>query len=278
MSNIKKLMLLIICFFCITLPCRVDAEEHRWSEWIFSVQPTCTKAGSAYRKCDIRPEYVHYEEKILPALGHDYKVSVTKATCTAPGEKKYTCSRCGDTYTEPFGEMTDHEYMITETAPSCTEAGIRTYTCKYCGKSYTESFGEAVGHKYECIEKTASSCETDGEAVFICSVCGDTYSEIIPKTGHSYGEWITDKEPTKESAGHAYAICKNNPEHKTEKTLPALKGGFDFKWNTLDTVFTVVNVSLIGLFGFILYPFFLILLWIKRKRKEAEEKMENEEI
>jgi len=65
----------------------------------------------------------------------------------------------------------------------------------------------------------------------------------------------------------------------TEASKDASDGassGGGFQINTLDVVFTVANVSLLAAFGIVLHPMFLIIFWVKKKRKEAEEDMEEE--
>lgn len=72
---------------------------------------------------------------------HNYKSSVTKkATCAEKGVKTYTCSKCGDSYTEAIPKTDKHEYTseITKKA-TVSETGIKTFTCSVCGDSYTET-------------------------------------------------------------------------------------------------------------------------------------------
>lgn len=54
----------------------------------------------------------------------------TPATCQAAGEKTYTCSVCGDTYTEPVATIA-HNYVKS------VDGYVTTYTCNAgCGDSY----------------------------------------------------------------------------------------------------------------------------------------------
>ncbi|MDO4618973.1 MAG: hypothetical protein Q4B31_05555 [Clostridia bacterium] len=63
--------------------------------------------------------------RILPKLPHTYTETITKeATATEDGEKTFTCSKCGDTYTEVIpatGEATPEEPTIT---PEPTETPV----------------------------------------------------------------------------------------------------------------------------------------------------------
>ncbi len=72
---------------------------------------------------------------------HSYTSSITKeATCVEEGVKTFTCSKCGDSYTETIPKTDEHNYTseITKEA-SVSETGIITYTCTLCGHSYTET-------------------------------------------------------------------------------------------------------------------------------------------
>lgn len=61
---------------------------------------------------------------VIPALGHDYTGEVTKEpTVDAEGERTYTCSRCGDTYTEPIPKEIPEGLWISGLASSVTYTG-----------------------------------------------------------------------------------------------------------------------------------------------------------
>ena len=62
---------------------------------------------------------------------HSYTATVTTAaTCTTPGVRTYACA-CGESYTEEI-PATGHSYVRTE------ENGNYVYTCSACGDSYSE--------------------------------------------------------------------------------------------------------------------------------------------
>ena len=65
------------------------------------ISPTCTESGwSEEVICSVCGEVIEAREE-LAALGHDYTSEVeTEPTEDTPGVRRYTCSRCGDTYTE----------------------------------------------------------------------------------------------------------------------------------------------------------------------------------
>lgn len=93
---------------------------------------------------------------------HRYGETVTKeATCKEEGVKTFTCSVCGDTYTEPMEKLA-HTFADA----TCTAAK----TCTACGAAE----GEAAGHTFAAATCTAAKT---------CSVCGAAEGEAL---GHSY--------------------------------------------------------------------------------------------
>ena len=66
--------------------------------------------------------------------------------------------------------------------------------------------------------------DTDGERIYTCNICGFSFSRILPATGHSWGEWVTDKQPTCTTPGHQYRICTKhqNDPHIEEQEIPEL--------------------------------------------------------
>ncbi|MBQ7415820.1 MAG: InlB B-repeat-containing protein, partial [Oscillospiraceae bacterium] len=60
----------------------------------------------------------------------------------------YVMGEPGTTYYTTVIETTcGHKYEAVVTAPTCTEAGYTTYTCSACGDSYTEAGEAALGHE-----------------------------------------------------------------------------------------------------------------------------------
>lgn len=64
---------------------------------------------------------------------HNYTSAITTpATCVAKGVETFTCTNCGDEYTQDIDPKGEHDYAKT------TDGYVTTYTCKYgCGDSYT---------------------------------------------------------------------------------------------------------------------------------------------
>ena len=141
---------------------------------------------------------------------HQYVYSVmANNSCGNDGMGKYTCSVCGDMYTEIIPatgnhrydnacdakcnvcyktrEVEDHPYVGAQTKdPSCGVEGVMTYTCSECGDSYTEAI-EALTHAYAESARTEATCGVAGSITYTCGNCGDSYDEAIEATGeHTY--------------------------------------------------------------------------------------------
>lgn len=120
---------------------------------------------------------------------HSYSGEITtEGNCVEPSIKTYTCTICGDSYTEeipPYGEHSwSGWYTIQE--PTCTQEGIKWQKCYGCYEEETSPI-PALEHNYSNWNViTDSGCETTGEKQKICSRCGDVQSEIIPATAHCY--------------------------------------------------------------------------------------------
>ncbi len=88
--------------------------------------------------CNINEDYVEHT--------HTYTATVTTApTCTTDGEATYTCTVCGDTYTEPIPATGDHVDEDNDGyCDTCDEMMQGGDHCKYCGKIHDGFFGWLV--------------------------------------------------------------------------------------------------------------------------------------
>ena len=128
---------------------------------------------------------------------HSYEEEVTQApSCTDKGVKTFTCSECGDAYTEEIDALGhSYEEEVTQ-APTCTDKGVKTFTCSECSDSYTEEI-DAHGHSYDEEITITPTCTEAGEKNLTCSECGDTKTEEIPALGHKDedGDSVCDNCP-----------------------------------------------------------------------------------
>ncbi len=194
----------------------IEVEEDHVHSWekTSETAPTCTADGTTTYTCSVCGDT--YTET-TPATGHSYNSVVTAPTCTDEGYTTHTCSTCGDTYTDSTVPALGHDYVETISSATCTTNGVATYTCSRCGDTYTEAI-PATGHKYTAtvVEPT---CTEDGTTTYTCSVCGDTYTETTPATGHSYTSVVT--QPTCTEDGYTTYTCENCGDSYTSDVVPS---------------------------------------------------------
>ena len=133
----------------------------------------------------------------------------------------------------------DHKYKLTENTATCTEAGTATYTCTKCGDSYTESVA-ANGHspatavEENRVEATCAAAGSYDEVVY-CSVCNAEISrtqKTIEKIAHTPAAAVEENrvEATCTAAGSydevVYcSVCKAEIS-RTQKTIDKLPHDF----------------------------------------------------
>ena len=152
----------------------------------------CTEAGSESIHCSICDAVKEDSEREIQAKGHSWdegKVT-TEATCTATGEKTYTCTVCGTTRTEEIpakGHTWNTDYTVDKEA-TCTEAGSESIHCSICDAVKEDSAREipAKGHSWdEGKVTTEATCTETGETTYTCTVCGTTRTEVIQAKRHT---------------------------------------------------------------------------------------------
>ena len=159
---------------------------------------------------------------VVQNCDHNYVVETVKeATCATAGERKYTCSKCGNSYKETVAATGDHNYVshVTKEA-TCTEDGEATYTCSVCGNSYTDTV-KATGHSYEATIAEDATCTLPGTRVYICSECDASYTEEIPATGHTESEFMVTKEPGIFTKGEQQITCTTCGEVLASEVIPS---------------------------------------------------------
>ena len=125
---------------------------------------------------------------IIAALGISFLIfSLTKAG------KQLLCS---------------HSYVSTVTEATCTNLGYTTYSCPKCDKIKTDDYTSELGHIFSATELIEpATCTKNGTQYRECIVCGHYEHIPVLTQGHSYSEWVTDKEATDSETGLRYTIC-----------------------------------------------------------------------
>jgi len=195
------------------------------------VAPTCTSEGYTIYECNEVPGLT-YKGDFTDKTPHTYDEGVVtkEATIYEKGVKTFTCSACGDTYTEdiPMVEKTWHKGDTV--APTCTEQGYTVYICDQ-DATLTENrdFVDALDHDWgEGVVTKAATCTEDGEKTFTCSRDGATKTEVIPAVGHKWDDGTITTPATCEASGVKTYKCLNDgcTETKTEE-IAALGHNYD---------------------------------------------------
>lgn len=193
----------------------IAKTEHDYEDTV--VKPTCTERGYTEHICKVCAD--SYKDDYTPALGHDHISQITKqVACETDGEKTFTCTRCGDTYTEAI-PATGHNDVVTVVEPTCTADGYTEHKCKDCGRVVRSDVTKALGHDYASKITTKASCTEDGVLTYICTRCDESYTEKIPATGHKYNDVVT--EASCDKGGYTLHTCANcGDSYKDDFTAP----------------------------------------------------------
>ena len=144
---------------------------------------------------------------------------ITEATCTEPGQIKYTCKNNPDHiyYDDIPVDEDAHDWSAwTESkAATCTEKGEETRVCSNNDEHVDTRETKALGHtEGEAVteNEVAATCTTDGsyDTVVYCTVCGEELSRettTVDALGHSYDNGVVTTAPTCEGAGVKTFTC-----------------------------------------------------------------------
>ncbi|MDE6200331.1 MAG: hypothetical protein K2M47_00415, partial [Clostridiales bacterium] len=172
------------------------------------------------------------ELKILASHNLTF-VDIQNKTCTTDGVLAHDhCSVCNKDFIDGV-EKTAAELKIAaahtwgsdavRVEPDCTTDGSVTGTCTVCGITDVEVLPK-LGHDIVRHYPQAPTCTESGWGMYESCSRGDysTYEEIDP-LGHSWGEFVIDKQPTCTAEGSKSKHCTRCDE-KFEVTAIAALG------------------------------------------------------
>lgn len=157
---------------------------------------------------------------------HSYSRTVTKAsTCTQHGIMTYTCTICGDTYTEEL-PLTSHDYYEVKTVPStCKRQGYTLYSCTICGEEYKDNYQPLAPHTYTSELTVQPDCTENGERTYTCTECGSQKTETVLALGHDFKSYRTVPSTCKEQ-GYTVYKCSRCGEEENRDPMPLASHNF----------------------------------------------------
>ena len=123
---------------------------------------------------------------------HEYELTENTATCTEAGTATYTCTKCGDSYTEDVPAKGHTEVIDAAVEPTCTETGLTEGKhCSVCNEVLVaQTVVPAKGHTEVIDAAVEPTCTetglTEGKH---CSVCNEVLvaQNVIDKLPHDFG-------------------------------------------------------------------------------------------
>ena len=232
-----KLGKTLVCNTVVAGKVTIECASHKYADnWTQKSAATCTAAEKLHRFCTVCGSGEQIKDG-KDALGHDFKVNTTPATCEADGKEVTTCSRCDYTSTKTLPKLGHKFTKYTQVkAPTCTEVGKEEATCDHegCTKTNTRDI-KALGHKFgEFKETKAPTCTEKGTKTASCenAGCTEIKTEDIPALGHEVKEWTVTEEATLEKEGKRTGTCdrcKETIEEPIPKLTKEVKTGDDAK-------------------------------------------------
>ena len=114
--------------------CRVAADFMHYYVTEAGELAVYTDSGQAY-------EASFFVTDTPVTCNHNYSMTeLSKRTCEQQGIRRYSCSRCGSSYTE-YLAATEHKYYVRKIPASLSEGEKISYTCQNCGLTHIRYTG-----------------------------------------------------------------------------------------------------------------------------------------
>jgi len=176
---------------------QVAAKGHT-KQTVAGYPATCKDAGLTDGVvCTVCGETL-VEQEVIPAGEHNYVAVVTDPTCTEAGYITYTCSGCGDTYTEAGEAALGHgEYTYTDNEDGKTH----TIACGKCDYTTTEDHtfvdgadcvcgASAHTHALTLVEAKEPTYGIAGNTAYYTCECGKYFSDAAGENEIAEGSWV----------------------------------------------------------------------------------------
>jgi len=191
-------------------------------------EPTCEEKGSVEATAVfLNPGFgIQTKAVTVPASHKLIHHAAASAGCETGAVQEYwECELCGSLFgnaaatwklsAPAVGKPLGHNYAFSDYAerPTCQDDGLARYVCTRCGDEKTEEVPASPRyHVYDYEHQDGawkSSCSEHGGVVYHCTVCGAKTVIELPLLDHEWGDWVVEKEATKDATGLMTAKCKN---------------------------------------------------------------------
>ena len=191
-------------------------------------EPTCEEKGSVEAAAVfLNPGFgIRTQAVTLPASHKLIHHAAAAAGCEKGAVQEYwECELCGSLFgnaaatwnlsAPAVGKPLGHSYAFSDYAerPTCQDDGVARYVCTRCGDEKTEEvLASPRYHVYDFEHQDGawkSTCSQHGGVVYHCTVCGAKTVVELPLLDHEWGDWVVEKEATKDATGLMTAKCKN---------------------------------------------------------------------
>ncbi|MDO4379884.1 MAG: hypothetical protein Q4D20_03305 [Clostridia bacterium] len=190
---------------------KVAPLGHSFTNYVSDNNATCTADGTKTAKCDRCAETKTIADE-GSKLAHTPSAWITdkNSSCTEGGTKHTECTVCHTVIETAEIPADGHNYVAVVTAPTCTTEGFTTYTCSVCGESYTDSKVAPLGHSFtNYVSDNNATCTADGTKTAKCDRCDETktIADEGSKLAHTPSAWITDKNSSCTEGGTKHTEC-----------------------------------------------------------------------
>ena len=169
-----------------------DTASHTKDSGTVTTEAACTTAGVKTYKCSVCDYEMETEE--IAALGHSYSAEWT----SDDDNHWHACTRDGCTeVSEKAAHDWDDGEVIIE--PKCVTIGKKKFTCQTCGATKTATVS-STGHSFSSEWTSDSSSHWHA-----CTNSGCT--TVNGKAAHSFGEYSSNNDATKNSDGTKTRSC-----------------------------------------------------------------------
>ena len=220
-----------------TIPCLGD---HVFDKETGRQPATCTEDGYVTYECSAHTDCGATSRVVLPATGHNEKLTYTAASCEAAGKSEMICDTCKVVLETKEIPATGHAWGAGEVTkqPTCTAKGEMEYTCSVCSATKTKEIApDPNAHVYTAGAVTPATCVTPELTTYSCACGKSEIKQTKPANGHSWNaEKTVDKEATCTVAGSKSTHCANCEATKDAEVIPAT--GHSLKTRKVDPTCT----------------------------------------